>query len=116
MVAAALVVAGCARPPARPAGLREATCQFAVFNRTPHALEIRLGLRRGSPAPIGAINPGESLTHAVACAEDRVWVGGVPIPSQVGAPVRFGLVQHSAELVEGSRVEISLHCPLTRPC
>jgi hypothetical protein len=60
---------------------------------------------------IGALNPGELLTHSVPCAQQGVWIGGIPIPQQVGAPVGFHIAQGWAELAEGNRVEVSLFWP-----
>jgi hypothetical protein len=74
-------------------------------------LEIRLRLRSLSTAKIGALNPGELLTHSVPCAEQRVWVAGIEIPWQVGARPRFGAVYGEANLVEGERAQIALHWP-----
>ena len=67
--------------------------------------------RQLSTTPIGALNPGELLTYSVPCTVRRVWIGGVPIPSQIGAPVSFRLVQGEVTLIEGERVEIALQWP-----
>lgn len=107
----AVLVPGCATLPDADRNLVERSCEFVVRNQTPHALEIRMRVGGSSTIAMGALNPGELLTHSAACAERGVWIGGVAIPSQVGAPVSFGVVQRWAELVEGDRVEIALHWP-----
>jgi hypothetical protein len=89
----------------------QSSCEFIVYNRTPLALEIRLRVSAGSTAPIGMLNPGELLTHSVPCAERSVWIAGVEIPPWIGAPARFGVLQGSADLVAGERVQIDLHWP-----
>jgi hypothetical protein len=110
-IAVAVVVASCATGRYRePQRLRK-DCEFIVYNRTPLALDIRLRVRALSTATIGALNPGELLTHAVPCAERRVWIEGREIPWQVGAWLRFGALHGSADLVEGERVSIALHWP-----
>jgi hypothetical protein len=70
-----------------------------------------MSVRRLSTTPIGALNPGELLTHSVPCAQRLVWISGIPIPQQVGAPVSFGFVQGQEALVEGERVAIALQWP-----
>ena len=109
----ALVLLACGCAAARHQGReREGVqCEFVVYNRTPHALEIRMRARRLSTIEIGTLNAGELLTHSVPCAVQRVWIGGVPIPSQVGAPVSFRFVQGEVILIEGERVEIPLQWP-----
>ncbi len=89
----------------------QSTCEFIVYNRTPLALEIRMRVRAASTAPIGSLNPGELMTHSVPCAERSVWIAGVEIPPWIGAPTRFGVLQGSADLVAGERVQIDLHWP-----
>lgn len=109
---AVLVSAGaCAvsRPPIDRIARGE-ECEFVVTNRTGLALEIRR-FREYSTVAIGAINPGELLTDSASCAEGRVEIAGVPIPMQVGAPVRFAFVRASADLVPGTRVDLPLHWP-----
>ena len=88
-----------------------ASCEFTVYNLTPHALEIRMRVRRLSTTPIGALNPGEMLTSAVPCDQRRVWIVGIPIPSQVGARVSFSSVQEHVDLVAGERVQVALQWP-----
>ena len=114
-VTAAIVVTvsvqGCATLPDRGRYLAQRSCEFIVYNQTPHALEIRIRAGAWSTTPIGALNPGELLTHSVACAERTVWIGGIAIPSQVGAAVQFGVVESRAEFVEGDRAEIALRWP-----
>ena len=107
----AAVVSGCATVQHRDREFGEPSCAFVVHNRTPHALEIRMGVRRLSTTPIGALNPGELLTHSVPCGQRLVWIRGIPIPQQIGAPVSFGFVQGQEALVEGERVEIALQWP-----
>jgi hypothetical protein len=109
--AVAAVVSSCATALHRDGEVGAPSCEFIVYNRTPHALEIRMRVRRFSATPIGVLNPGELLTHSVPCAERRVWIRGIPIPSQIGAPVTFGFVQGEEALVEGERVEIALQWP-----
>ena len=87
------------------------TCEFAVYNLTPHALEIRMRVRRLSTTPIGALNPGELLPYAVPCDRRSVWIVGIPIPSQVGARVSFSSVQGHGDLVAGERVQVTLQWP-----
>jgi hypothetical protein len=60
---------------------------------------------------VGALNPGELLTESMSCAERRVWVRGIAIPSQVGAPAGVGFVQGWADLVRGERAIVALHWP-----
>jgi len=67
--------------------------------------------RRWSTTLIGALNPGELLNYSLPCAVERVWIAGIPIPSQVGAPVTFRLVQAQATLIEGERVAVALQWP-----
>src|SRR4029077_15607578 len=88
---AAAMASSCA--PQRQELVTPASCEFAVYNLTPHALEIRMRVRRLSTTPIGALNPGELLTYTVPCDGRRVWIVGIPIPSQVGARVSFSSVQ-----------------------
>jgi len=106
---AAAVAASCA--PRRQELVTPASCKFAVYNLTPHALEIRMRVRRLSTTPIGTLNPGEVLTYAVPCDRRRVWIVGIPIPSQVGARVSFSSVQGHVDLIEGQRVQIALQWP-----
>jgi hypothetical protein len=106
-----LLACGCAAAPHQAREGETVRCDFIVYNRTPHALEIRMRARTLSTTAIGALNPGELLTYSVPCALRRVWIGGIPIPSQVGAPVAFRLVQGQATLIEGERVEIALQWP-----
>ena len=106
---AAAVAASCAAP--RQELVTPASCEFAVYNLTPHALEIRMRVRRLSTTPIGALNPGEVLTDAVPCDRGTVWIVGIPIPSQVGARVSFSSVQGHVDLIEGQRVQVALQWP-----
>jgi hypothetical protein len=105
MVSIAVAGAGCAT-----LQHREPPCEFVVYNRTQHPLEIHL-LRARSTTPVGALNPGELLTHSVSCAENRVWIRGITIPAQVGAPVDFGFVHGWADLVQGEKASVALHWP-----
>ena len=113
ITAIALVVVGanCAAVRLHEDQFTDPNCDFTVYNRTPHALEIRMGVRRFSTTPIGALNPGELLTHSLPCALGYVWIRGVPIPSQVGASVSFLFVQGQEALVPGNRVEVALNWP-----
>jgi hypothetical protein len=110
MVMALGAGAACAGRRAAAPEPSQAQCVFLVDNHTSEALEIRL-VRSMSTTPIGALNPGEGLTHSVPCAQHSVWIAGVPIPAQVGAPTFFGVVEGSASLVEGDRVRIALYWP-----
>ena len=110
-VAAALVLGGCARSPQRERHVVQDDCDFVVLNRTSHVLEIRVGIRPMSTMVVGALNPGELLNHSAPCAEQGVWIEGIPIPDQVGAPLLFAVVQRWAELAAGDRVEVSLYWP-----
>lgn len=110
-VLVAIVVPSCATVRDREPALVQRSCEFVVHNRTPLALEIRMRVRELSTAPIGALNPGELLTHAAPCAQGRIWIAGIEIPWQVGAPLRFGVIYSSADLVEGDRVQVALHWP-----
>jgi len=82
-----------------------------VYDLTPHALEIRLGVGGFASTPIGMLNPGEVLNYSVPCAHGGVWVTGVPIPSQVGARVSFRSVDAWAALVPGARADVALQWP-----
>ena len=106
---AAAVASSCA--PQHQELVTPASCEFAVYNLTPHALEIRMRVRRLSTTPIGALNPGELLTYTVPCDGRRVWIVGIPIPSQVGARVSFSSVQEHVDLIEGQRVQVALQWP-----
>ena len=108
---AGAVLSSCATGPHFRGGAPQRSCAIVVYNQTPHALEIRVSVRRLSMMPIGALNPGELLNYSLPCARGVVWISGIPIPSQVGARVSFRLVEGGAELVEGERVEIALHWP-----
>jgi hypothetical protein len=110
IVALATVPAGCAT--LQQHGARDRSdCEFVVYNRTPHPVEVRLGIGLSSSSPIGALNPGELLPYSVACSERRVWVLGVAIPPQVGGPVFFDYVQGWGDVFEGERVDIALYWP-----
>ena len=109
-IVVALLGPSCALHTRERALAREA-CDFIVHNQTSQALEIRMQVRAFSTSTIGALNPGEVLTWNVACTERDVLVIGVEIPSQVGAPLQFGIVEGWADLVEGDRVHIDLHWP-----
>ncbi len=106
-----LSACGCAAAPHQGREREAVRCEFIVYNRTPHALEIRMRARTLSTTAIGALNPGELLTYSVPCAVQRVWIGGIPIASQVGASVSFRFVQGEVTLIEGERVEIALQWP-----
>lgn len=105
------VVSSCVAPRQRSRHADAPGCEFIVYNRTPHALEVRLGVRRLSSSPIGALNPGELLTHSVPCALRRVWIRGIPIPPQVGVPATFRFVEAQGSLAEKERVQIALQWP-----
>jgi hypothetical protein len=105
-----LVGASCATLPRRERPRIGSDCEFVVYNRTGHALEIRL-LRKRATTPVGALNPGELLSESISCGEKRVWIGGIAIPAQVGAPIDVGYVLGWADLVRGERAIVSLHRP-----
>ena len=105
------LITSCAGGTHPPVALSPQSCEFIVYNRTPYALEVRLRTRRLSTTLIGALNPGELLSYAVPCALGRVWVAGIPIPSQVGARVSFSVVQEQTTLVAGQRAEVALQWP-----
>ena len=109
IVTGCIALAACATGKSRT--IDETACAIVVSNQTPHSLEIRVGDHRIGSTPIGSINPGELLNYAVPCSRGGIWVSGIPIPSQVGAPVSFRMVQSWAELVQGERVEVALHWP-----
>ena len=108
---AGAVLTSCATGHHSEAALPQRSCAIVVYNQTPHALEVRVRVRRLTTMPIGALNPGELLNYSLPCARGSVWISGIPIPSQVGAPVSFRVVEGGAQLVEGERVEIVLHWP-----
>ena len=103
-------VAACA--PARPRTASLASvemCDYVVRNATGLALEIRR-FEENRLAGIGSLNPGEQITQSARCAEGRVYVLGVPIPRQVGAPTGrpvFGF----ADLESGKRAQLTLYWP-----
>jgi len=110
-IVAAVMVTSCA-PVQDPEPLPvQKSCEFVVTNGTPLALEIRIQVHASSTMPIGALNPGELLTHSVPCVQKQIWIAGFEIPWQVGAPLRFGILQSMADLVEGERVQITLVWP-----
>ena len=106
----ALVVAcGPARAPRGASLASVETCEYVVRNATNLALEIRRFEERRL-AGIGSLNPGEQLTESARCAEGRVYVLGIPIPRQVGAPAGrpvFGF----ADLESGKRAQLTLYWP-----
>jgi hypothetical protein len=93
-------------PAAAPLAAHE--CEFAVFNRSPAALEVRMLVRGTTMVPIGGLNPGEMLTQRVPCSMERVVVRGTGI-AQVG--VLAGSVHDHAELIPGERVRLALSWP-----
>lgn len=108
IVPALLLLSACAT--SNTAEVPAGECGFLVRNQTNYALEIRLVRGRQSSSPIGALNPGETLTYHVPCVARFVWVRGVAIPWQVGAPT-FWPVDGAAELLPHERVAISLWRP-----
>jgi hypothetical protein len=111
LVLVGLVCSACAAGPHAESVLPAPGCTIVVFDRTPHALQIRLGIGAFTSGPIGALNPGELLTYSVPCAQGSVWITGIPIPSQVGAPVSFSSVGGWTALVPGGRAQIALEWP-----
>jgi hypothetical protein len=110
-LAVAVMAAGCASRPMPDPDFVQRECEFRVINATPTAIEVRLITTGYSTRWIGSLNYGELLTHRVPCAARRVYVMGVEIPWQSGAPRQFGAVYGDAELVEGEVVRIALHWP-----
>lgn len=111
IVAAVVMVPSCApRRDPEPLSVQK-SCEFVVTNRTPLALEIRIQVHATSTTPIGALNPGELLTHSVPCAQKQIWIAGIEIPWQIGARPRFGVLLGSADLVEGERGQVTLGWP-----
>jgi len=111
LVLVGLVCSACAAGPHPQSELSAPSCTVVVFDRTPHSLEIRLGVGAFTSSPIGAVNPGELLTYSAPCAHGSIWVTGIPIPSQVGAPVSFRSVGGWTALVPGGRAQIALEWP-----
>jgi hypothetical protein len=111
LVLAGTVCSACAAGPQAESGLPAPSCTVVVFDRTPHALEIRLGVGAFTSSPIGALNPGELLTYSVPCARGGIWITGIPILQQVGAPVSFRAVGGWTALVPGGRAQIALEWP-----
>lgn len=104
-----VVACGPARPPRGASLASVETCEYVVRNATSMALEIRRFEERRL-AGIGSLNPGEQITESARCAEGRVYVLGIPIPMQVGAPSGkpvFGF----AELESGKRALLTLYWP-----
>jgi hypothetical protein len=106
----AVAAAGCATPHYRERHLGGERCDFVVHNQTWQPLEVHV-VRGLSMKAVGALNPGERLTESISCAERRVWVRGIAIPAQVGAPMDFGSVQSWADLRRGDRTIVALHWP-----
>ena len=105
------ILCGCATGHARDATLTRRSCAIVVYNQTPHALDIRMTVSPTTSVRIGGLNPGELLNYSLPCERGGVRVSGIPIPSQVGAPVSFRFVEGGATLVRGERVPIALHWP-----
>jgi hypothetical protein len=101
-------VIGCAGRANNRAVDTAAMCEFAVSNRTPAALEIRMVVGEIASTPIGALNPGELLTHSTPCWQERVVIVGTGITS---SGERSGYLRRSAGLRPGERVLIALHWP-----
>lgn len=105
-----LTIAGTAVALAAACGARrvpapDGGCEVVVSNRTSVALDARLVTGPASSASLGGLNPGESLTHVVPCAQGQVVVRGIPI---VTSGFFVGAVQGSAELVAGERATVLL--------
>ena len=84
-------------------------CDYVVRNATDIALEVRRFEERRLGG-VGTLNPGEQISDRAPCAEGRVYVLGIPVPRQVGAPTgrpAFGF----ADLVRGERAQITLYLP-----
>ena len=109
-IATLAMVAACAPSRAQPPRLASAElCEYVVRNATGMALEVRRFAER-SLVGIGTLNPIEQLTESAPCADGRVYVLGIPLPRQVGAPTGkplFGFV----DLEPGKRAQLSLYWP-----
>jgi hypothetical protein len=84
-------------------------CEYVVRNATGMALEVRRFEER-QLAGVGNLNPGEQLTASAPCSEGRVYVLGIPMPMQVGAPSGrpvFGF----ADLERGKSAQLTLYWP-----
>ena len=106
----ALVALGCAGRTRPETSSVYDRCELSVYNRTAHALDIRVGHWLTNYS-IGAVNTGEKLSHSVECSERGVWITGFAIPESVGAPVRFHSVQEWVDVFPGERANLSLHWP-----
>jgi hypothetical protein len=104
------IVAGCASARPRPSRVTDAeTCNYVVRNTTSLALEVRRFGER-SLVGIGTLNPIEQLTESTPCSDGRVYVLGIPLPIQVGAPRGrpvFGFV----DLEPGKNAQLTLYWP-----
>jgi hypothetical protein len=109
-IAALAIVAGCASARPQPARLAGAeTCNYVVRNATSTALEVRRFGER-SLEGIGTLNPIEQLSESTPCSDGRVYVLGIPVPIQVGAPRGrpvFGFV----DLEPGKNAQLTLYWP-----
>jgi hypothetical protein len=59
------------------------TCEFVVFNRTSHALDVRAmrdTLGRSPSLTLGTLDPGERLSDRVPCDQGAVWIRGYAVP------------------------------------
>ncbi len=110
LLTASILLTSCAGRQ-RPSALAPGNCAVVVYDLTPHALEIRLGVGAFASTPVGMLNPGEVLNYSVPCAHGGIWVTGIPIPSQVGARVSFRSVDAWAALVPGARADVALQWP-----
>jgi len=108
---AILLLVSCAPVTRRAEHPAAVDCTVVVFNRTPHILEVRVGIRPATTLAVGTLNPGELLHHEAPCAQGALWVGGIPVPDQAGAPVWFRAVEGWTGLEEGVRSEVALHWP-----
>ena len=105
-----MLVLGCAPHRTRPRSPFLTDCAFTVANQAPYAMAVRLVVSYSS-IEIGALNPGELLNHKVSCSQEMVYIRGVAIPPQVGAPTSNGSVLRWAQLSPGERVMIPLSWP-----
>ncbi len=110
VVLLAACLSACAHAPTRDR-LAPARCEFAVYNHTTYALDVRMAAGPRSPRSIGALNPGEVLIHGVPCADRAVWVGGFPLLREATPPIDFAIAGAASALVEGTRVDLPLYGP-----
>ena len=108
----AAVVSGCAIT--RSARSDRSLCEFVVYNRTSHALDIRAmrdTLGRAPTLTLGTLDPGERLSDRVPCEQGAVWIRGYALPPATWLPAKFPFIEAWSELAPGEKPSISLHWP-----